>query len=316
MKTLFVVDSLDRITRDRIDLFRKAKAEVHVYDLSEMRGPTDPHDSLFGDYLGYENAGPNPVMASLLHRAVLKINPDCLHSVGFGTASNLVLSLKTNLKSAIPLWLVSPHTPALSVLLKLRTMAPQVRLILRSCDEFVDHFSPSFSIKKAIKTNHRKFIVINGCDDSYNRTWTALEALKFCKLELRNRAAFVMDANSTDRVGIEVFSRREKIPILTGNQERHSRALISIDLSIAESSSGFVLDAMASGSVPIHGDSEWARNLAKAGGMTLFVDPNDPRSVARAIRRSLSKRSWLNAAAKTNWNLLKAEIKRQSASLF
>ena len=82
----------------------------------------------------------------------------------------------------------------------------------------------------------------------------------------------------------------------------HSRARISIGLSMGDAISTSLLEAMAMGSFPIQSCTACASEWFTDGISGLIVTPEDPEVVEHAIRRALLDDILVNSAAEINYN--------------
>jgi len=85
----------------------------------------------------------------------------------------------------------------------------------------------------------------------------------------------------------------------------HSKARISIGLSISDGISASFLEAIACGSFPIQSDTSCANEWIENGKTGILVPPEDPYIIARAIKKGLTDDKLVDNAAVYNWKTVK-----------
>jgi glycosyltransferase involved in cell wall biosynthesis len=222
---------------------------------------------------------------------------------------------------------------------------PRIREVLKTCDYFIaDCFRDSILARKfgftgcdlgvlpvgggfeidrmqqaaEEKPSNRRVIAVKGYQ---SETWggraiIALQAIKTCAEELRDYRVVVFSAQGNPQVnsaaeelshaGLSVTllpqSNHEEIIRLMG------RARIALGLSITDGTPNTMLEAMIMGAFPVQSDTistaEWIVN----GKNGFLVPPENPDSVATAIRKAVSDNELVNRAAEINNDLVMTRV--------
>jgi glycosyltransferase involved in cell wall biosynthesis len=166
--------------------------------------------------------------------------------------------------------------------------------------------------------SRRNLIMLKGYQGLTGRALVGLRALARCR-DLSGKYTIVIYSNTDAldiRTAAELFSKEYKIkvvllPINTDNNEilkYHSMARISIGLSISDSISISVLEAMAMGSFPIQSYTSAADEWIIDGETGMLVPPEDPDIIELAIRKALLDDELVDKAEKINWETVKSKL--------
>jgi glycosyltransferase involved in cell wall biosynthesis len=88
------------------------------------------------------------------------------------------------------------------------------------------------------------------------------------------------------------------------------RAQLVVSPSEHDGTPNSLLEAMASGAVPVAGDLESIREWIQDGKNGRLIDPADPNALAEAIIGSLQDDGWRSQASKQNRELVKRRASR------
>jgi len=171
---------------------------------------------------------------------------------------------------------------------------------------------------KAKPSSKRKNIMLKGYQGWSGRALFGLRALARCKDILTDYTLIIFSNTLANDIQIaaELFSKEVNIkvvlvPIDTENDEilkLHASARISIGLSISDSISISVLEAMAMGSFPIQSYTSAADEWIIDGETGMLVPPEDPDIIELAIRKALLDDELVDKAEKINWETVKSKL--------
>jgi len=164
---------------------------------------------------------------------------------------------------------------------------------------------------QSLKPSQRKLILLKGYQGWAGRALVGFRALERCADALKGFEIYIhSNTKATDiQIAAAVFTHSTKIPVTlvpidTPHSQimgLHSKARISIGLSISDGISTSLLEAMAMGSFPIQSytacANEWITDL-KTG---IIVPPEDPEIIELAIRKALTDDNLVDSAANANY---------------
>lgn len=172
--------------------------------------------------------------------------------------------------------------------------------------------------KGTLKPSRRKCIMLKGYQGWSGRALVGLRALNRAKDILIGYTVIIYSNSDTIdiKIAAELFSRETGVavrmmPRNTPHEEilkLHGTARISIGLSISDSISTSVLEAMAMGSLPIQSWTSAADEWIEDGKTGLLVPPEDPEDVEAAIRIALTDDELVDRAAEQNWVIAKERL--------
>lgn len=159
-------------------------------------------------------------------------------------------------------------------------------------------------------TSQRRTIAVKGYQGWAGRAEVALQAIRRCGSSLSGYTIALYSANPdvvrlAEQVGAEsslnvsLVSRGPFVPhdeILS----MHGRSRLSIGLSMADGISTSFLEAMAMGSFPIQSDTACVNEWITDGESGFIVSPEDPDTVAAAIKRAVEDDDLVDHAATVN----------------
>jgi hypothetical protein len=167
-------------------------------------------------------------------------------------------------------------------------------------------------------TSNRKLIMLKGYQGWAGRALVGIRALERCSdLLMGYEIVIYSNTNAVDvQIAASLLSNSADIPVkLLPNDtsheqilEYHSKARISIGLSISDAISTSMLEAMAMGSFPIQSctacASEWILNNETG----LIVPPEDPEIIEGMIRKALLDDNLVNNAAVKNFQTISSRM--------
>ena len=270
------------------------------------------------------------------------IRPDVVHSVSL-QSTYLVSDIKNGWKGFFPQWVITNWGHDLFLMGTLPLHKHLIKRALKQCDIYTYEckrdlrLTPRFGLKKKtptfllpsmggydlthissirskIKTSRRKIVLLKGYQHWAGRCLVGLEALKHCVLYLRGYTIVVYSVSDPAvELAVQLFSvqtgiKSRIIPYNTLHEKiltLHSKARISIGLSISDGISASFLEAIACGSFPIQSDTSCANEWIENGKTGILVPPEDPYIIARAIKKGLTDDKLVDNAAVYNWKTVK-----------
>lgn len=174
---------------------------------------------------------------------------------------------------------------------------------------FDENFVKDIWTKSEI-TSKRKIIMLKGYQGWAGRALVGIRALERCGRILENYTLVIysnsegVDVSISSRLlsqntGIKVLILPEGTPHAT-ILDFHSKARISIGLSISDGVPSSTLEAMAMGSFPIQSCTACVEEWYKDGISGFIVPPEDPEIIEKAIYIGLTNDQLVNTASEIN----------------
>lgn len=272
------------------------------------------------------------------------LKPDMIHSIEFQHSSYLVNSVRKKFKNNFPKWIVTNWGSDIYFFGRLVRHKDKVKEILGNCDfysceserdaklardlgfkgkilstfpnsggmdlEKINRLSPSG------KTSQRKIIMLKGYQGEVGRSLVGLRALERCASFLKGYTVAIYVPKQDIIMAAEIFTQNTGIPTIiipreTPHEEMlkwHSKARISIGLSMGDGISTSFLEAMAMGSFPIQSWTSTANEWIKDGQSAILVPPEDPDVIKKAIKKALIDDNLVDKAAKINREIVKKRL--------
>ncbi|MBC7350812.1 MAG: glycosyltransferase [Thermogutta sp.] len=287
-----------------------------------------------------------------LARAVDRLRPDIVHSLGLHLGGYLTLAAKEFCKRPFPIWIATNWGSDLFLFGRLERHKERLSKVLTSIDYYWCECArdvelakawgvpPSkilppvpvaggFDVEEAIQLRQpgpvsaRKMILLKGYQDWAGRALTAIYALRLCREVLQGyEVAIYTGGRDPEAVHIagELLSQDVGInvtfiPPRTPHKKMlcwHGRARLSIGLSISDSIAISLLEAMLMGSFPIQSNTGAAHEWIQDGYTGFIVPPEDPYAVAEAVRQALCRDDLVDSAATINLETIKNRCDRRS----
>jgi glycosyltransferase involved in cell wall biosynthesis len=280
--------------------------------------------------------------AQRLDRYIKNIKPDIIHSMETQGGGFLVAKVKCEYPhSSFPAWWHTNWGSDIFLFGRLPYQKPLIRRVMENCDfysceckrdvdlamqfglkgiafepypntggfrpELIDEYR-----KESGPTSLRKVIMVKGYQGWAGRALVAIRALERCADLIKDYKVVIYSNASGEDVEIASTLLSQNtgaevtiLPAGTSHTEimqHHSRARISIGLSMGDAISTSLLEAMAMGSFPIQSCTACASEWFTDGISGLIVTPEDPEVVEQAIRRALLDDILVNSAAEINYN--------------
>ena len=281
-----------------------------------------------------------------LEKIVKKVKPDLIHSIETQNAGYLALQVKKKMGRLFPKWIHTNWGSDIYLFSRLRKHKKMIEELLSQCDYYscecrrdvelalkhglkgqvlpVYPNTGGFDLSKLVKlkertskTSDRKFIMLKGYQGWAGRALVALRALNIVKDYLRGYSLVIYSCGDISvEIASELFENESGIEVTiipsgTSHEEMlklHGTARISIGLSISDSISTSVLEAMAMGSFPIQSWTSAADEWIEEGESGILVPPEDPDIVAKAIVKVLLDDELVDKASEINWETVKSRL--------
>ena len=291
-----------------------------------------------------------------LARVIRRIRPDIVHSLEIQHAGYVTLDAKIQLAELFPTWIVTNWGSDIYLFGRLEEHAGRIRSVLAACDYYscechrdvalgrtfgfggpvlpVLPNTGGFDLKKAAQfrqagpTSARRLILLKGYQNWAGRALVGLRAIQLCAENLRDYRLAVYSATEDVRMAAELVSQNTGIPLDLIPPCSHDdilrlygQARIYVGLSISDAISTSLLEAIVMGAFPIQSCTACADEWITDGQTGLIVPPEDPESIADAIRRAVSDDALVDDASEINMKLASerldhAIVKEQVVSMY
>ncbi len=274
-----------------------------------------------------------------LAEVIRRFKPDVVHTLEVQHAGYLALAAREFLGKRFPRWAVSIWGSDIYLFGRLSEHAERVRSVLSACDHCVVEcrrdaelarefgfagdglwmlpgpggidFVRARRLRQDGPTSARRVVALKGYQHWAGRALVGLRAIELCAEALEGYRVEIYSADPDILPAAELASRATGIPVdivPPGSHEDmlrlHGRARVSVGLSLSDGIPSTALEAMLMGSFPIQSDTGCLDEIVQDGETGLFVPPNDPEPVARAIRRAVTDDALVNRAAEANARLM------------
>lgn len=160
--------------------------------------------------------------------------------------------------------------------------------------------------------SRRRVVVLKGYQHFAGRALVGLEALRRCGDALGGYKVEVFGANEDVQLAARLAAQDAGFPLELhpglSHPEMlalHGRARVSLGLSIGDGLSISFLEAATMGSFPVQSHTSCGAELLPGA---LYVPPEDPEAVARALRRALTDDALVDEAAVQNRHVLETRL--------
>lgn len=270
-----------------------------------------------------------------LARTIRRLKPDIVHSLEIQHAGYLTMAARERIKGKFPTWIVTNWGSDIFLFGRLPEHVEKIKAVLSVCDYYdcechrdvglarlfgfkgevlpVLPNTGGFNIelmhqfRQPGPTSARRLIILKGYQHWAGRALVGLRAIELCAALLKGYSVAVYLAGEEVRISAALISQATGIPIEiiphSSHEDMlrlHGRARVSIGLSIGDAASTSMLEAMVMGSFPIQSCTACADEWIEDGKTGLIVPPEDPESIAVAIRRAVSDDALVDNAAEIN----------------
>lgn len=184
----------------------------------------------------------------------------------------------------------------------------------------LDHMS---SLRLPGSTSARRTIYLKGSDntdgrgDPIGRAMTAMRAMELCADYLRDYRIIIGQTSPSIAIeapllhaltGLDV----QVLPVGRAPHDTIVRAIgasrVMMAITINDGLPSTLVEAMTLGALPLHSNMEPIAEWIENGVNGLLVNPEDPESVAEALRRAVRDDSLVDTAAATNARLVRERL--------
>ncbi len=284
----------------------------------------------------FSHAFPNTLIdrATWLAGIVRWLRPDVVHSLETQHAGYLTLEARRKIRGRFPCWVVSNWGSDIYYFGRFAEHKPKIRGVMEAaqyvhaeCERdlqlarefgFVgEPFSVvpcggGFDLEQMRRFRQpgppstRRTIMVKGVQGPFGRALVVLRALERCKDALAGYRIVVTRASPDVTAEGKRLERATGIPIEieAGTREDvlrfYGSSRIFISLGISEAANTSMLEAIAMGTFPIQSCTACVDEWLVDGESGFVVPPEDPDSVAEAIRRALADDELVDRAAELN----------------
>ena len=280
-----------------------------------------------------------------LNEYIKKVKPDIIHSLEFQHAGYLVAEAKKSYQGKFPIWVATNWGSDIYLFRKFANHRIKIVDILKNADYYSCEcnrdvclaqglglrakvlpvypntgglYLKTLKKNKSEKTSNRKIVMLKGYQGWSGRAIIGLKALELCQDLLHGYKIMVYSVIPGSDVALlcKNLSAKTGVPVIIvpsdSSHERiinlHGQARISIGLSISDGISTSFLEAMATGSFPIQSNTSCANEWAENNKTAFFVPAEEPKAVAKAIRKALTDDGLVDKAAKENWRTVEKRL--------
>ena len=282
--------------------------------------------------------------AKSLYRLIKKFKPDIIHSMHIQEAGYLTFKAQKKMQGGFPKWIVTNWGSELGIFSQLKSHEGRIKEVLENCDYFSSECKRDLVIsrkygfkgkflqvvpnsggldfnhigelrKETVKPSERKSIMLKGYQGWAGRALVGLRALERCSELLKDFKINIYCVDNLEiRISAELFTKKTGIEINIIENDApheeilkfHGRARISMGLSITDSISTSLIEAMVMGSFPIQSFTSCANEWIEDKKTGFLIHPEDPDEIERVLRIALSDDNLVNDADKINYeNLFK-----------
>lgn len=273
------------------------------------------------------------------------LKPDIIHSLEIQHAGYLTLEARHRLQDRFPIWIVTNWGSGIYHFGRQPDHAVKIREVLSACDYYACEcerdvvLAREFGFRGEVfpvlpiaggddvtagreyclpgAASQRRVVALKGRQGWAGRALVGLEAIRLSREYLRGYGVVVYLATE------EVEAAAERVASETGIQisilppsprdeilRLHGSARVSIGLSISDGISTSMLEAMMMGSLPIQSNTACAEEWIADGETGLIVPPEDPVTVAAALRRALTDDELVDQASERNAQVASERLER------
>lgn len=270
-----------------------------------------------------------------LNRLIKKLKPDIIHSMEIQAGGYLVLDAKKSCNRQFPPWIATNWGSDIYLFGRLPEHADKIKKVLAGCDYYSCECQRDVSLARQLgfkgevlpvlpngggfelsrlaqfrqpgPTSKRRLILLKGYQNWAGRALVGIRALALCADSLRGYRVGVYLANDDVKIAAELVTQTTGLPIEAIPRCSHDdmmrwygQARISIGLSISDGISTSLLEAMVMGAFPIQSCTACCDEWFVNGESGLIVPPEDPDSIAAAIRKAIADDQLVDRAAELN----------------
>jgi glycosyltransferase involved in cell wall biosynthesis len=278
-----------------------------------------------------------------LVKAIKLIKPDIVHSLEFQHSCYLTLGAKKRLGNKLPIWIVTNWGSDLYLFGRLTEHQPFIQQILQNCDYYSCecerdvrlatemgltgsvlpvlpngggiHVEQAMDFRQAGPPSKRKTIILKGYQNWAGRALIAFQAFRLCLDVLQDFTITIYSASDDVKIAANLFMIETGISVEiihsishTELLKRFGKARIYIGLSLSDGISTSLLEAMVMGAFPIQSCTACADEWIENGKSGYIVPPEEPHTIAEAIRSALTDNDMVDLAAEINTKVARERL--------
>jgi hypothetical protein len=267
--------------------------------------------------------------------AIRVLKPDIVHSLEIQHAGYLALRVRDLVGRNFPVWIATNWGSDISLFGKIPEHQPLIRAIMQNCDYYSCecerdvqlaremgfqgkvlpvlpnaggvHIEYEMSFRQSGPVSNRKTIILKGYQNWAGRALVAFQAFRLCQNVLQGYTITVYSAGEDMKIAAQLFTLETGIPVSIIQHASHEEILkafgksrIYIGLSISDGISTSLLESMVMGAFPIQSCTACANEWIEDGKSGFIVPPEEPYTIADAIRKALTDNNLVNRAAEIN----------------
>ena len=290
----------------------------------------------------YEKRFPHNRVRELRNR-ISTLRPNLIHAMEMQGAGYLTLEAKGKYQGKFPTWLMTNWGSDIYLFGRLQAHQKKIHEVLTQCDHYSCECQRDVDLARAFgfqgrvlgvfpngggfdlcalkplrenQTSKRRRIMLKGYQSWAGRALVGLRALERSADLLGGYEICIYSGSDDVALAAELFTEGYGIPTRVIPRDTphrdilalHAQARISIGLSISDSISTSLLEAMVMGSFPIQSSTACANEWIEHGISGMIVPPEDPEIIETAIRTALTDDDLVNKAAGMNWQVALAKL--------
>jgi glycosyltransferase involved in cell wall biosynthesis len=273
----------------------------------------------------------------MLAKLIQKLQPDCIHSLGMQNYAYTTWEARKLLKQGtFPPWIYSSKGSDIYYWGQSAKHQKRIRNVLADSDYFICNCKRDVrlarqfgfegvvlglfqgmgsypiqemqSMRASDPVSTRKVIAVKGLQHHAGRALVALESLKQCSEMLPGYEVAVYQAHPETREAAYRLSQNLSVPVRIVPRsspekiwEMFGTARISIAVSISDGVPNAMIESMIMGAFPIQTDAGGATTEWIDDGVNgLIIPPDDPGTIAGAIKKALIDDTLVDTAAERN----------------
>ncbi|MGB8510011.1 MAG: glycosyltransferase family 4 protein [Pyrinomonadaceae bacterium] len=278
-----------------------------------------------------------------LASVVERLKPDIVNSLEMQHGAYLTLAAKQIIGDAFPPWMMNCWGNDIYLFGRLAEHAPKIKTALAACDYFTADCNRDIALARAFGfagetfpalpgaggfdielakelrppglTSARRTIALKGYQNWYGRALTGLRAVELCADVLKDYSVTLYFPNDDVKLAAELMSQRTGIEVeifphasYEDSLRMHSRARVSLGVSISDGLPLSAMEAALMGSFPVQTDTSCVGEWLRDGEGTLLVPSDDAEAIARALRRALTDDDLVDRAAELNFRYISEHL--------
>ena len=278
-----------------------------------------------------------------LRRLIEGLRPNIIHSMEIQAAGYLTLQVRKQHVGPFPPWIVTNWGSDIYLFGRLTEHVDKIKEVIGACDYYSCECRRDVRLANQMglrgevlpvlpnagghdlarvaqfrqpgPTSGRRLILLKGYQGWAGRALVGLRAIALCSNELKDYRIAIFLPSFEVKIAAELVSQSTGIPIdlipFCSHDDMlrlYGRARVYIGLSISDAASTALLEAMVMGTFPIQSCTACADEWIVDGKSGFIVPPEDPETIAIAIRRAVSDDKLVDGAAEINGRVARERL--------